>query len=171
MGITLGLKASIGVLVSGVPLISMVFIAANSEIGTAETRVIIGEGSGSIECIGGKSFIMKLKLNMIENSNKIVGGTIMVIDERRAMTIGGISEGLLAGKNFLLVSIDPKSLNHVPICHAGEDPNQIQVKGTIGNNTEIEFTATCNNVVDEGAECGSASGRFNANVKVTSGEP
>jgi hypothetical protein len=132
----------------------------------AASFALSGAGSGLIECIGGKSFQMVMTVSANQNPEGIVSGIITITDQDDATTIAMIDGGKIDGKSFQLSSSDPTSVNDVPICHSGEDPNKFELRGVADAESKVSFEAVCDYEVEEGIECSSSRGTFVGKVTV-----
>lgn len=126
-----------------------------------------GTGAGLIDCIGGKSFQMAMTVHASQNAEGAVSGIITITDQDAATTIALIDGGNINGKSFQLSSSDPNSIDDVPICHAGDDPNQFELRGVADDQAKVRFEAVCINEGEEGIECSSSRGTFEGRVTVT----
>lgn len=126
-----------------------------------------GTGVGLIDCIGGKSFQMAMTVHASQTAEGIVSGIMTITDEDGATTIGLIDGGKINGKSFQLSSSDPNSIDDVPTCHAGDDPNLFELRGIADEEAKVRFEAVCNNEGEEGIECSSSKGTFEGTVIVT----
>ena len=133
----------------------------------APSVVLTGAGVGLIECIGGKSFQMVMTVSAIQNPEGIVSGNITITDEDHATTIAMIDGGKIDGKSFHLSSSDPTSVEDVPICHSGEDPNKLELSGVTDEEAGVRFEAVCEHEGEEGVECSSIRGTFEGKITVT----
>jgi len=128
-----------------------------------------GTGVGLIDCIGGKSFQMAVTVSASQSAEGALSGIITVSDEDGATTIALIDGGKINGKSFQLSSSDPNSIDDVPICHAGDDPNYFELRGVADEEAKVRFEAVCNDEGEEGIECSSSKGTFKGTVTVTTG--
>ena len=126
-----------------------------------------GAGVGLIECIGGKSFQMVMTVSAIQNPEGMVSGNITITDEDHATTIAMIDGGKIDAKSFQLSSSDPTSVDDVPICHSGEDPNKLELRGVADEEDNVRFEAVCEHEGEEGIECSSSRGTFEGRISVT----
>ena len=128
---------------------------------------LFGTGDGLIDCIGGKSFQMAMTVHASQNTEGVVSGIITITDQDAATTIALIDGGKINGKSFQLSSSDPNSIDDVPICHAGDDPDQFKLSGVADDQAKVRFEAVCINEGQEGIECSSSRGTFEGRVTVT----
>ena len=128
-----------------------------------------GTGVGLIDCIGGKSFQMTMIVHASQNAEGAVSGIITISDEDGATTIASIDGGKINGKSFQLSSNDPNSIDDIPICHAGDDPNHFELRGVADEEAKVRFEAVCKDEGEEGIECSSSKGTFEGTVAVTTG--
>lgn len=125
-----------------------------------------GAGAGLIECIGGKSFQMVMTVSANQNPDGIVSGIITITDEDGATTMAMIDGGKIDGNSFQLSSSDPNSVDDVPICHSGDDPNKFELRGVADEEAKVRFEAVCEYEGEEGIECSSSRGTFEGKVTV-----
>jgi hypothetical protein len=133
----------------------------------AASFALSGSGAGLIECIGGKSFQMVMTAIASQNAEGIVSGIITITDQDDATTIAIIDGGRIDGKSFQLISSDPNSVDDVPICHSGEDPNKFELLGVADEQAKVTFEAVCDYEGEEGIECSSSRGTFVGKVTIT----
>jgi len=133
----------------------------------APSFVLSGAGTGLIECIGGKSFSMVMTVSAIQNPEGIVSGNITITDEDDATTIAVIDGGKIEAKSFQLSSSDPTSVDDIPICHSGEDPNKLELSGVTDEEAKVRFEAVCEHEGEEDIECSSSRGTFEGRITVT----
>lgn len=157
-------------------LITMIAITGIVSSGYAITTsarpasfALSGTGAGLIDCIGGKSFQMAMTVHASQNAEGTVSGIITITDQDAATTIALIDGGQINGKSFQLGSSDPNSIEDVPICHSGDDPNKFELRGVADEEAKVRFEAVCNNEGEEGIECSSSRGTFEGRVTVTTG--
>ncbi len=126
-----------------------------------------GMGAGLIDCIGGNSFQMDMTLIASQNPEGTVSGLITIKDQDGATTIALVDSGKIDGKNFQLSSSNPKSVDDVPICHAGDDPNKFELRGVADEEANVRFEAVCKDEGKDGIECSNSRGTFEGKVIVT----
>lgn len=126
-----------------------------------------GTGVGLIDCIGGKSFQMAMTVHASQSAEGTVSGIITIADQDDATTIALIDGGKINGKSFQLISSNPKSIDDVPVCHAGDDPNKFELRGVADEKAKVRFEAVCKDEGKEGIECTSSRGTFEGKLTVT----
>ena len=126
-----------------------------------------GTGSGLVECTNGDSFIGTIDIEAVQNSDCTVSGTITINDpDTPAIPNAPIDDGKISNNHFKLVSNNPGSVDAVPFCHGGDDPDIIEIKGHDGEG--VKFISTCIGVGDDDVECVSGKGKFLSDVTITS---
>ena len=128
-----------------------------------------GSGSGLVECTNGDSFIGTIDFDAVHNPDGTVSGTITINDpDTPAVTNAPIDDGKISNNHFKLVSNNPSSVDAVPFCHGGDDPDIIEIKGHGGEGVKVKFISTCIGVGDDDVECVSGKGKFLSDVAITS---
>jgi hypothetical protein len=133
------------------------------------TLELFGTGTGLIDCVGGKSFQMFMNVSATQNTEGVVSGIITISDEDGATTNALIDEGKIHGNSFQIISYDPNSVEDVPLCHAGDDPDSFELSGVAGDDGKARFDAICEGEGDEGIECSSSKGTFEGTITISTG--
>ena len=125
-------------------------------------------GTGLVKCSNGDSFTGNIEINAIENPDGTVSGIIVVTDPvEGTITNANIDGGKINKNHFKLVSNDVSSVEIVPFCHAGDDPDMIVVKGHGGDDVGIKFESICEGAGGDDIECVNGKGLFEGDVEIS----
>ena len=160
----------LGVGLLAAPLaISIIIMGAPSVNAVPGSFSLSGTGIGLVQCTNGDSFTGTIDIEAVQNSDGTVSGTITINDpDTPAVTNAQIDSGKISNNHFKLVSNSPVSLDDVPFCHGGDDPDIIEIKGNGGEGANVKFISTCIGAGDDDVECVSGKGTFLSDVTITS---
>ena len=131
-------------LLAAVLAVSFIIMSAPSVGAIPGSFSLSGTGSGLVECTNGDSFIGTIDIEAVQNSDCTVSGTITINDpDTPAIPNAPIDDGKISNNHFKLVSNNPGSVDAVPFCHGGDDPDIIEIKGHGGEGVKVKFISTC----------------------------
>jgi hypothetical protein len=161
-------QLGVGVLAAALA-VSIIIISAPTVNAIPGPFSLSGTGSGLVECTNGDSFVGTIDIEAVQNPDGTVSGTITINDpDTPAITNAPIDSGKISNNHFKLVSNNADSVDAVPFCHGGDDPDIIEIKGRGGEGIQVNFISTCIGVGEDDVECVSGEGRFLSNVAITS---